>query len=47
LAGPIDHHHGHVRFYWQLRLPNGADVPGMDYGEVSAEGQLVRIVGFF
>lgn len=47
LNGPPDHHHQHIRFYWTLRLANGREIPGMDYGEVSPEGQLVKIVGFF
>lgn len=47
LTGQPDHHHQHIRFYWTLRLANGRELPGMDYGEVSPEGKLVRIVGFF
>jgi hypothetical protein len=43
----IDHHHGYVRFSWMLHLPNGAEVPGMDYGEVSPDGKLIKIVRFF
>jgi hypothetical protein len=42
-----DHHHGYVRFFWTLRFANGRELPGMDYGEVSSEGKLTRIVGFF
>ena len=47
LNDKIDHHHDHVRFYWMLRLANGAEVPGMDYGEVSSDGNLMKIVRFF
>ena len=47
LDRPHEHHHTHVRFYWTLRFANGVTVPGMDYGELSAEGKLARIVGFF
>jgi hypothetical protein len=47
LDRPLDHHHGHVRFFWTLHFANGAAVPGMDYGALSPEGKLVRIVGFF
>ena len=47
LDRPYDHHHGHVRFYWTLHFANGVTIPGMDYGELSPEGKLVRIVGFF
>lgn len=46
LSAPIDHHHEHVRFYWVLRV-GGQEIPGMDYGEISADGKLTRIVGFF
>lgn len=47
LKGGVDHHHDHVRFFWTLHLPGGQEVPGMDYGEISAGGKLRRIVGFF
>jgi hypothetical protein len=47
LAGPIDQHHGHVRFFWTLRLANGREMRGMDYGEITPEGRLLKIVGFF
>jgi hypothetical protein len=47
LSAPPDHHHGFVRFYWTLRFANGRELAGMDYGEVSADGKLSRIVGFF
>ena len=47
LKDKIDYHHSHVRFYWTLRLANGTEIPGMDYGKVSPEGKLVKIVGFF
>jgi hypothetical protein len=47
LNGQPDHHHQHIRFYWTLRLANGRELPGMDYGEISTEGKLLKIVGFF
>jgi hypothetical protein len=47
LNGAVDHHHSHIRFYWTLRLANGHEVPGMDYGEISPDGKLSKIVGFF
>lgn len=47
LDGKIDHHHDHIRFYWTLRLGNGADIRGMDYGRIDDSGQLARIIGFF
>ena len=45
--GKIDRHHSHVRFYWRLRLATGLEMDGMDYGELSPAGKLVKIVGFF
>ncbi len=47
LKGQPDYHHTYIRFYWTLHLANGREMPGMDYGEVSPEGKLVKIVGFF
>ena len=47
IKGNIDHHHGYIRFYWLLRLADGAEIPGMDYGEASPDGKLVKIVRFF
>lgn len=47
LNGKIAHHHGYVRFYWTLHLSGGAQLEGMDFGEIGADGRLARIVGFF
>jgi len=47
VAGKIDHHHSYVRFFWTLRFASGAEMSGMDYGEVSPDGKLIKIVGFF
>jgi len=47
LTGKIDHHHEAVRFYWTLHLANGVEIAGMDYGEVTLDGKLAKIVGFF
>jgi hypothetical protein len=48
LASGIDFHHGMVRFAWRIVGPNGSAVAeGMDFGELGADGKLVRIVGFF
>ena len=47
LKGKIDAHHTYIRFYWLLRMSNGVEIKGMDYGEVSPQGKLVKIVGFF
>ena len=44
----VDEHHGNFRFGWELVGPNGATtVTGIDVGEVTADGRLSRIVGFF
>ena len=47
LNDKIDYHHGYVRFYWTLYLATGAEIHGMDFGEVSTDGKLLKIVGFF
>jgi hypothetical protein len=47
IKGRIDHHHDYARFYWTLHLANSEEIPGMDYGEVSPDGKLVKIVRFF
>lgn len=47
LTRPPEVHHQHVRFFWTLHFANGADLPGMDYGELGPDGRLVKIVGFF
>lgn len=47
IQGNIDHHHGALRFFWTLHYPNGIQQPGMDYGEVSPQGRLAKITGFF
>ena len=47
LEDGIDHHHGHLRFYWSLRFQTGVELSGMDYAERAADGRLKRIVGFF
>lgn len=43
----IDHHHNYVRFSWTLHLNDGREIPGMDYGEISPDAKLIKIVGFF
>jgi len=41
-------HHGMMRFSWLLLGPGGAvRSPGMDFGELAADGRIRRIVGFF
>jgi len=44
----VDTHHGMVRFTWRMALADGKTLTeGIDFGELSSEGQLRRIVGFF
>lgn len=47
VSGKIDSHHDYIRFYWLLRLGNGKEMNGMDYGELAPDGKLQKIVGFF
>jgi len=47
LNSKIDYHHCFVRFAWTLKLPNGSTMNGMDFGELSDDNRLCRIVGFF
>jgi hypothetical protein len=44
----IDVHHNVVRFLWRLVRADGTcgDI-SIDFGEIGADGRLVRIVGFF
>ncbi|MFE7799581.1 nuclear transport factor 2 family protein [Nocardia sp. NPDC057440] len=44
----VDAHHGMARFGWRLVRADGTALPdGVDFLEVSAEGRIRRIVGFF
>ncbi len=44
----IDAHHEFVRYGWELVGPDGAvAVAGIDVGEISADGRLRRVTGFF
>ena len=48
MTSRLDAHHGVLRFLWKKTLADGTSLPeGIDFGEVSAEGKLRRIVGFF
>lgn len=47
LKDEITAHGVHVRFYWTLHFANDISIPGMDYGELAADGRLSKIVGFF
>jgi len=41
-------HHGMMRFTWLLLASDTAvHFPGMDFGELAADGRIRRIVGFF
>jgi len=44
----VDSHHGLVRFGWRVVLGDGTMLPeGLDVAEISGDGKLLRIVGFF
>ena len=44
----IDEHHGVARFAWHVVLADGTALPeGLDLAEISADGKIKRIVGFF
>lgn len=44
----VDVHHGLLRFSFARVTPDGSMLrEGVDFGEVSGDGKLVRIVGFF
>ncbi|XSC42073.1 nuclear transport factor 2 family protein [Bradyrhizobium sp. RDT10] len=44
----IDVHHNVVRFLWRLVRADGTcGDTSIDFGEIGADGRLVRIVGFF
>ncbi len=44
----IDLHHGLARFAWRVVQADGSMLPeGIDFAEISADGKLQRIVGFF
>jgi hypothetical protein len=48
LTSGVDEHHGRIRFTWVMRGADGATVvEGVDFGDLDADGRLVRIVGFF
>jgi hypothetical protein len=44
----IDLHHGLARFTWRVVQADGSMLPeGIDFAEISPDGKLLRIVGFF
>jgi hypothetical protein len=47
-ASTIDEHHNHFRFAWDLVAPDGTvTLSGLDVGELSEDGTISRITGFF
>lgn len=47
-ASGIDQHHGRLRFGWRLLLADGTvAIEGIDFCELSPDGRIARIVGFF
>jgi len=47
-VGAIDQHHDRIRFGWELVTPDGQTfVIGTDYGEITPDGLLRSITGFF
>jgi len=48
LTSGIDMHHEKLRFTWRMLLADGKVLlDGIDFGELSTDGKLHRIVGFF
>jgi len=48
LGGGIDEHHGRLRFPWKLQMADGSTrITGIDVGEVTADGKLQSILGFW
>jgi hypothetical protein len=48
LTSGIDEHHGLLQFTWARVGSDGRKIrKGIDFGEVGADGRLVRITGFF
>jgi len=44
----LDQHHDLLRFAWKMVLADGKSLPeGVDFAELSDNGKLRRIVGFF
>lgn len=44
----VDEHDGYLRFGWEMVGPDGSVVlVGVDFGTLSDDGRLGRIVGFF
>jgi SnoaL-like domain len=44
----VDAHHGLARFAWHVVQADGTPLPeGLDLAELSADGRIRRIIGFF
>lgn len=44
----VDEHHGLARFAWRVVQADGTLLPeGIDFAEITSDGKLRRIVGFF
>lgn len=46
IVSGIDEHHGQIRFGWKL-VGGPQELEGIDVGQVTADGQLAAIVGFW
>jgi SnoaL-like domain len=48
LTSGVDEHHGLLQFTWARIGPDGTRIrSGIDFGELSADGRLLCITGFF
>ncbi|MGH2480756.1 MAG: nuclear transport factor 2 family protein [Ktedonobacteraceae bacterium] len=48
LTSGVDEHHGLLTFTWTRIGPDGRSIrQGIDFGELAADGRLLRIMGFF
>lgn len=48
LTSGVDEHHGLIQFTWARIGPDGRKIRnGIDFGELAADGRLLRITGFF
>jgi SnoaL-like domain len=47
LSGPVDAHHGQLRFAWELGPDGGpAPIAGFDVAVVGADGRIATVLGF-
>lgn len=48
LTSGVDEHHGLIQFTWARVGSDGRSIrSGIDFGEVAADGRLLRMMGFF